>query len=573
MRAPRQLLGMRWWLGLAFAAVAGFTAVAVVTVFNSRAEEAFRTHEQEFTLGNAIAASETLRHSTSVADLRADAAAIAARRGLSLFVFDAQRRLLTPALSEGVQWSAVPNGDQAVRLPFSSGRYIEGRSDGSAFVIGVRIYGGPGHVVVAYSRRPELREELGLVRHEFVQSALLAFAVGAGLGLLIATLIAHRLSRIANAAHAIGSGDFSVTTSSRFPDEVGSLSLSIERMRVRLQDLFRRVEQERDRLESLLDRLEEGVLLVRRDLEIEYANGRARELLGVDGRLGDVDDAETEAALERLVRDLFETKRARPTRLEAAGRVLFVSGIPPAADGDAAIVVVLDESERERNERVQREFATNAAHELRTPLASIVTAVEMLRTGAKDDPEALDEFLDMIAQESDRLTRLTRALLVLARAEAHEEQPRLTPVEVAPLLEQVAAALPHRRGVAVGVDGPPALAIAGDADLLEQALTSLASNAMRYTAAGTVTMRGRRHNGSVVIEVADTGSGIPERERDRIFDRFYRAGDREDGFGLGLAIAREAVRTLGGEIELESEHAVGTTVRITLATAADGDVA
>ena len=80
-------------------------------------------------------------------------------------------------------------------------------------------------------------------------------------------------------------------------------------------------------------------------------------------------------------------------------------------------------------------------------------------------------------------------------------------------------------------------------------------------------MRGRRENGSVVIEVADTGSGIPAPDRARIFDRFYRAGDRDGGFGLGLSIAREAVRTLGGEIELESEQSVGTTVRITLATA------
>src|SRR4051794_11477464 len=505
MRAPRQLLGMRWWLGLAFAAVAGFTAVAVVTVFNARAEHAFRTHEQEFTLGNAIAASEALRDTTSLEDLRADAATIASRRNLSLFVFDRDGRLLTPASSDGVAWASVPHGEQAVRVPFTSGRYIEGQPDGSSFVIGVRIYGGPGHVVVAYSRRPELSDELGIVRHEFVQSALLAFAVGAGLGLLIATLIARRLARIACAAKAIGSGDFTVTTSSRFPDEVGSLALSIEAMRVRLQELFERVEQERDRLESLLDRLDDGVLLVDRDRGIEYANGRARELLGVDGRLDDVGDAATARALDALVGDLFGTRQTGRTRLELGDRALIVSGIPPAADGDAAIVVVVDESERERNQRVQREFATNAAHELRTPLASIVTAVEMLRTGAKDDPDALDEFLDMIARESDRLTRLTRALLVLARAEAHEEQPRLTPVEVAPLLEQVAAALPRPPGVDVGVDCPPALAIAGDADLLEQAVTSLASNAVRYTPTGSVTMRGRRENGHVVIEVADTG--------------------------------------------------------------------
>ena len=104
--------------------------------------------------------------------------------------------------------------------------------------LGVRcrleIHGGPGGTVVAYSLRPELREQLGIVRHEFLQSALLAFAVGAALGLLIASLIARRLARIARAAKAIGEGDFGVHIYDRFPDEVGSLAWSIERMRGQL---------------------------------------------------------------------------------------------------------------------------------------------------------------------------------------------------------------------------------------------------------------------------------------------------------------------------------------------------
>ena len=269
-------------------------------------------------------------------------------------------------------------------------------------------------------------------------------------------------------------------------------------------------------------------------------------------------------ALQQLAGDLFTTGLPSHLRLLDDERTLFVAGIPPTAGGENAILVVEDESERARNERVQREFATNAAHELRTPLASIVTAIEMLQTGAKDEAHTRDEFLDVIERESGRLTRLTRALLVLARAGARDELPSLGAVPLAPLLEQVAASLPRRDGVEVGVECPTRLAIVGDADLLEQALSSVAQNAVQHTEAGRVTMRGRRENGHVVIEVADTGSGIPGPDRARIFDRFYRAGDRDGGFGLGLSIAREAVRTLGGEIELESEQSVGTTVRITL---------
>jgi two-component system sensor histidine kinase VicK len=564
---------MRWWLGLAFAVVAGFTAAAVVTVFSARAERAFRDHAREFAVGNAIAASEAVKQHRDLDALRSEASSIAARRGISLFVFDRRGRLLTPAVSEAVAWKAVPDHEDAVRVPLADGRYINERENGSSFVIGVRVYGNPARALVAYSRRPDLQQQLSVVRQESFQSALVAFAGGAALGLVIATLIARRLARIARAASAIGEGDFSEQTSSqaasRFPDEVGSLALSIERMRVQLKELFLRLEQERDRLESLLDRLNEGVLLVNRELGIEFANDRGLKLLGVRDHLSQCQFVDEEAGrkLRRLARDLFATKLPSHLLFEDGVGVLSVAGIPPAAEGDDAIIVVTDETERERNERVQREFATNASHELRTPLASIVTAIEMLQTGAKDDPRARDEFLDVIAREADRLTRLTRALLVLARAEAQQELPHLRPVAVAPLLEQVATALPHREGVDVDVDCPPALAIKADPDLLEQAISSLASNAIRYTTAGTVSMRGHADNGSVVIEVADTGRGIPEREHERIFERFYRAGDSDKGFGLGLAIAREAVRTLGGQIELESKQAVGTTVRITIEAA------
>src|SRR5690606_38927160 len=146
---------------------------------------------------------------------------------------------------------------------------------------------------------PEFESQLSVVRSEYLQSALIAFAVGAGLGLLIATLTGRRLARIASAARAIGSGDFSVETRARFPDEVGSLALSIEAMRTQLQELFQRLERDRDRLESLLDRLNEGVLLVDRDLNVEFANGPARELLGVTERLDDARSLEPET-VDRL---------------------------------------------------------------------------------------------------------------------------------------------------------------------------------------------------------------------------------------------------------------------------------
>ena len=153
---------------------------------------------------------------------------------------------------------------------------------------------------------------------------MLAFVGGAALGLLIATLIARRLARIARAAKAIGAGDFSAQTLSRFPDEVGSLALLDRRMRGQLHELFDRLAHERDRLERLLDRLSEGVLLIDRDLNVEFANGHARELLGVGDRLDDLALVATDgrARLRRFADDLFSdpARRARSGSPRTGGR-------------------------------------------------------------------------------------------------------------------------------------------------------------------------------------------------------------------------------------------------------------
>jgi signal transduction histidine kinase len=229
--------------------------------------------------------------------------------------------------------------------------------------------------------------------------------------------------------------------------------------------------------------------------------------------------------------------------------------------------VIGDQSRRERAERAQRDFATNAAHELRTPLASIVTAIEMLQTGAKDDAEVRDEFLGVIELEAGRLTRLTRALLVLARAEARDETPTLSDVAVGPILKQVAASLAPREGVCLVIDCRPDVLVSGDPDLLEQALSNLALNALQHTDAGTVTLRAQTIGDDVLIEVMDQGRGIERAQRARVFDRFYRTGESGAGFGLGLAIAQAAAQALGGTIEIDSAPGTGTIVRMRLHTA------
>ena len=249
--------------------------------------------------------------------------------------------------------------------------------------------------------------------------------------------------------------------------------------------------------------------------------------------------------------------------------VLEVSAAPvrdPRGEIVAAVAAFNDVTAREQRERIEREFIQNAAHQLRTPLAAITSAVAVLQAGASDDPIARAKFLDHIARESDRLARLTRSLLVLARAQTAQEKPELEAIELEPLLRRVGDSLDVAPEVDVEISCRSDLTALANRDLVEEALTNIAGNAAKYTVEGTIALRAAPNGrNTVLVQVVDTGPGIPKAFRARLFDRFARGPvDGSPGFGLGLAIASQAVTAIGGTLDVESELGEGTTVRLTL---------
>jgi len=253
----------------------------------------------------------------------------------------------------------------------------------------------------------------------------------------------------------------------------------------------------------------------------------------------------------------------------APERTYLLTGIPLQPGARSALLVIADITAADRRERAEREFVANAAHELRTPLAAIASAVDVLQAGAKDDPAARDQFLAVIERQSARLGRLVRALLTLARAQTRSEAVHLETLDVAELLAEVAAEVGERDGIEVETHCAPGLRARSHRDLLAQAVGNLAWNAVKHGGAGVVVLSASEEpRGRVRIEVRDDGSGIPESVRERAFDRFYRAGDRDaDGFGLGLPIVREVVSALGGEVEIEPADGRGTKATIVVSAA------
>lgn len=307
--------------------------------------------------------------------------------------------------------------------------------------------------------------------------------------------------------------------------------------------------------------------------ELQLANLRAEELLGrsfdeiaASLRAGAPDDPTS-----ALVQALLLADRSDPGRFELRrddGTTVMIEGSSAAVrSGDrfaARLVTLEDVTARERRRRAERDFVTNAAHELQTPLAAITSAVQVLQAGAKDQPADRDRFLAHVERACARLERLTRALLVLAHAQTREEAPRREIIPLAPMLDGIAEAIGG--GARVVVECADDLAVVANRVLLEQALANVGQNAVKHTT-GAVVVTGKRIDGRVEIRIRDEGPGIAAGDRERVFDRFYRAGGAAaGGFGLGLAIVAEAVKAIEGELELDSSPS-GTSVSIALPAA------
>jgi two-component system phosphate regulon sensor histidine kinase PhoR len=558
-RRTRWFIGVRWWLGIAFAFVAASTTAVVVSIVSSRLEHALRGRAEQLAYARTL---EVAPRATSPAQL----AAAARRAGMGLYLFDRSGHAVTHAGSR-VAFDALPGGDRALRTALDGRAYHRSDPDGRAVVVAVPL--ANGGALVARSPRPELSSALGVIGDQAFRSGVIAGLVGVLVGLVLAQLIALRLARLSAVAEAIAHGDFDTPAPPpRVRDEFGALASSLERMRANLRRSFRELESERDRLRLLLERLHEGVVTVDRRLTVQFANGEARRLLGSRLHEGEpLPDPWPGVSLRAVAEGLFQPDAQLVQERLAADdeRAIALAGIPAAA-GETALLVLEDLSEAERRELSEREFVANAAHELRTPLTTIVGAVEVLQSGAKENPVERDRFLDHIERESGRLARLAHALLVLARAQTRSERVRLEHVELAPLLFELAQGLSPRDGVQVEVECSPGLAVRANGDLLEQALRNLAENATKHTASGRIVLRGvDLRRGGVRVEVEDTGPGIPPETQRHVFERFYRGEARDSaGFGLGLAIVRQAVAALDGRIELDSAPGAGTRVGIVL---------
>jgi two-component system, OmpR family, sensor histidine kinase VicK len=393
------------------------------------------------------------------------------------------------------------------------------------------------------------------------QALIAAVAIGMLAGLFIAVAISHRVVGLARAAGEMAGGSFDAPLNTSGPDEIGDLARALDSMRAALKESFGVLTADRNKLAAIFDGLTDAVMVVDFEGPVRFSNSAAARILDADGQ-------PPEVVLPQLQRASEVGFSAHPAlRMGDRAYAMTARSLP---DERAVLAVLRDRTDELRRELAEADFVSNAAHELRNPLAGISSAIEVLQGGAKDDPGDRDHFLRRLGEDAERMSRLTQALLTLARVESRGAAEREM-VDVPMAIRDVANACDAPRHVELVVDVESELMAIGDPTLLRQVMIGLLTNAFKNTPPpGTVTVRGRHDGeGEVILEVIDTGTGIPTAELERIFERFYRRSEsrKQEGFGLGLAIAKRMVDVMGGRIGVESVEGEGSTFWVRLPVA------
>jgi two-component system phosphate regulon sensor histidine kinase PhoR len=362
------------------------------------------------------------------------------------------------------------------------------------------------------------------------------------------------------------------------PDDLQGLTNELSAITTRLRDRLDGLTEERDRAGQILDALDDGVLLLDGAGRLLVANPAARSWFGLP------DDLRPGLPVQRVlgvpqVSELAE--KAAEAGAPVVGnltvvfpepRTLALRAFPLADRGPTGRIVVTmtDITQRRRLEVLRRDFVANASHELKTPVAAVRALAETLLTALPEDPEAGRRFAVRIGREAERLDVLARDLLDLSRVERGTLY--VEPVDLVGLAKEMVALLADRaeeRRIRLSTELQPNVAVRGDRAQLGLLLSNLIDNALRYTPAkGTVCVRLDATESRAVLQVADTGEGIPAAELPRIFERFYRVDKararQTGGTGLGLAIVRHVAEAHGGTVRVDSELSRGSTFTVTL---------
>lgn len=397
------------------------------------------------------------------------------------------------------------------------------------------------------------------------------------LSLYISRRISKPLEDMRIGIEKFAQGELSYRLGEATSKEMNRLTFALNQMAEQLDEKIRKIIEQKNEQEAVLESMVEGVIAVDNNGQIINLNQAAANLFHIDaaGSIGKhIYEIISFKDLVNLIKKTIKEKNPGEQELildEKQSLYLQVHGsvLKNAQNKVIGAVVVLNNVTRLRRlEKVRRDFVANVSHEIRTPLTTIKGFAETLLDGASDDPKNVRGFLKIISKQSDRLNAIIEDLLILARLEQEDERAqiefsRISLKKVLKSAIKVCTPDADKKGIDIILDTDNHLSPKINPYLMEQAIVNLVGNAIKFSSKkGEVIVKARVKNGEIEISVEDSGTGIPSKHLPRIFERFYRvdkARSREQGgTGLGLSIVKHIIQVHGGRLKVDSELGKGS---------------
>ncbi|WP_353893256.1 ATP-binding protein [Proteinivorax hydrogeniformans] len=394
------------------------------------------------------------------------------------------------------------------------------------------------------------------------------------LGFLVSKTISKPIEDITSKAEQMAKGNYRVKIDIKSEDEIGQLAKKFNNLASRLRHTIGELSSQKSKMEFILQNLTDGVLAFNKKGELIHKNPLADELLP---------DHSLSGVFESIGNfgKILNSKEISTQMIKQKDKALLLNFVPFKSEENqepGIIVVINDITEREKLEDLRREFVANVSHELRTPLTSVKSYVEALQNGGLENKEISESFLQVIEDETERMVRLVKDLLMSSRLDFKKENWQWQSVGINSLMENTLSKVEVQRSSKnqqINYHPDSKLpTITGDWDKLQQVFINIISNSIKYTdPEGNIKINVDTTVNGILITIEDNGIGIPQNDLPRIFERFYRVDKARSrqmgGTGLGLAISKQIVEGHGGNISVQSKEGVGTKFKITLPIESD----
>ncbi len=381
--------------------------------------------------------------------------------------------------------------------------------------------------------------------------------------------LTNPIKKLAQASKKVATGDFSTFVDMNNKDEIGDLALNFNYMVKRIETLFTEVTASKEQMDNLINSLQEGFVVLDSEGVILYNNREFEDILEANYVKGqNFEDIISEKTLLKFFRKMVNKKGSRIKEIDLPDKYLLCSG-KYIESNDEIIILLHDITDIKELEKIKRDIVANVSHELRTPLTAIKGFIETLEDEVDDKARY---YVSIVKRHTDRLINIVKDLLVLSEIEEAGTKLVLKDVNFNDILENVTKIYePKIKEKNLSFECHiekdfPILKL--DMFKIEQVMINLFDNAIKYTDTGSISINVSKVNGEALIEVEDTGIGIPSDDRKRIFERFYTVDKSRSrklgGTGLGLSIVKHIILAHNGKITLKSMPGKGTKFIIRL---------